>query len=243
MNHMELREILPWYVNGTLTSRELHAVEAHLLDCKRCSREVDELKLLEAAFPSLDEDAPEPSRDLVQEALTNIDKLQSLGGWNPFSRIGALLDSMGAWLRPAILAPAAIALLALVSYQNFWQIPGLERAGLEAGASQDFSVTRLRGVVRGGSYQPVEIAPDSSFVGLSFLVQGAPSVARFRCELIREGTSSPIQVTTLAAAEEVTVPFLAAHLPAGNYRVLVKGEGLDSGQPPLAEFRFELKRK
>ena len=33
--------LLPWFVNGTLSSDELEFVQQHLKECVRCQREVD----------------------------------------------------------------------------------------------------------------------------------------------------------------------------------------------------------
>ena len=39
-------ELLPWYVNATLTEDERHGVEAHLKDCEKCRNEVAYLNTL-----------------------------------------------------------------------------------------------------------------------------------------------------------------------------------------------------
>lgn len=46
----KVRELLPWYVNGTLAGAELAEVERHLHHCRRCQAEVEELRKLRASL-------------------------------------------------------------------------------------------------------------------------------------------------------------------------------------------------
>jgi anti-sigma-K factor RskA len=47
--HKVVDVLLPWFVNGTLESEERALVERHLVDCKRCRREVEWLRELHEA--------------------------------------------------------------------------------------------------------------------------------------------------------------------------------------------------
>lgn len=45
--HNQSMRLLPWYVNGTLSSEELKLVKQHLAGCSECRSEVDELRQLQ----------------------------------------------------------------------------------------------------------------------------------------------------------------------------------------------------
>ncbi len=43
-SHQDIRELLPWYVNGTLDESEHNDVDAHVAGCERCSSDVEVLQ-------------------------------------------------------------------------------------------------------------------------------------------------------------------------------------------------------
>ena len=87
----EIRELLPWYLNRTLSEEEIRKVEEHLKGCSRCQRELKELSWLYSGIAQvgkaeksfhIESDklvlfAEEPEK-LSQEQLTSIkEHLQS----------------------------------------------------------------------------------------------------------------------------------------------------------------------
>ena len=46
-------ELLPWYVNGSLSTEETRKVEAHLKDCPTCQKELQEIKSLSSGTNEL----------------------------------------------------------------------------------------------------------------------------------------------------------------------------------------------
>lgn len=68
----ELRELLPWYANGTLTAEERTRVEAHLARCARCQRELRELQHIKELVALSIERVPEPSEDLFARTIERI---------------------------------------------------------------------------------------------------------------------------------------------------------------------------
>jgi Putative zinc-finger len=50
--HREIRQLLPWFVNQSLSGPELAAVESHLGECLVCRRELQQLKKLSLAIKS-----------------------------------------------------------------------------------------------------------------------------------------------------------------------------------------------
>lgn len=68
----KVRELLPWFVNGTLTGEEQAMVEQHLRRCRRCRAEVEELRETRLELgETLDE--LKPSARLLKETLELID--------------------------------------------------------------------------------------------------------------------------------------------------------------------------
>ncbi len=52
LRHAQCNELLPWFVNRTLASRDARMVENHLGTCLDCRREVEHLKILAAQIGS-----------------------------------------------------------------------------------------------------------------------------------------------------------------------------------------------
>ncbi|HZO92657.1 MAG TPA: DUF4349 domain-containing protein [Candidatus Baltobacteraceae bacterium] len=72
MKH-EIRELLPFYANGTLDEPDRTRVEAELAMCAQCSAELDELRRLAATLRARAESAPPPPPDIFASALARID--------------------------------------------------------------------------------------------------------------------------------------------------------------------------
>lgn len=68
----ELRELLPWYANGTLTEEERAKVTAHLARCARCQRELRELQHIKELVALSVERVPEPSEELFAQTIERI---------------------------------------------------------------------------------------------------------------------------------------------------------------------------
>lgn len=51
----ELRNLLPWYLNQTLSEEEVRKVEAHLKECPKCRKELEELRWLSSGVKELSE--------------------------------------------------------------------------------------------------------------------------------------------------------------------------------------------
>ncbi len=68
----ELKELLPWYANGTLTEEERRRVETHLAQCERCRRELREIQKLRELVALSVESVPEPSEELLTQTVERI---------------------------------------------------------------------------------------------------------------------------------------------------------------------------
>jgi Putative zinc-finger len=102
--HREANELLPWFVNGTLSGLERTRVERHVGECVACSQEVDSLRVLQAVVVHDDEADRHASQALarVKAQLQGPEgkpratlALQSIGSqWRETSR----------WVRYAMVA-------------------------------------------------------------------------------------------------------------------------------------------
>lgn len=68
----ELKELLPWYANGTLTEEERMKVEAHLARCARCRRELQEIRQIKGLVALSVEGVPEPTEELLAQTVERI---------------------------------------------------------------------------------------------------------------------------------------------------------------------------
>ncbi|HME81634.1 MAG TPA: DUF4349 domain-containing protein [Candidatus Eremiobacteraceae bacterium] len=112
MNHQDVAELLPWYVNGTLAPHERAQVEAELASCPLCAGELAELQRIHAAMHEIDQDAPGPSESLMARTSARIDAQPARVGaafsvkdwWNSLTAAGKI----------TVLVPAALAAVLVV---------------------------------------------------------------------------------------------------------------------------------
>jgi hypothetical protein len=76
MNHQEIIELLPWYVNATLSSEEKAIVSSHLEGCAECAGEVRSLTTMRKAVIAVGDQAPAPSPFLLNRALAEIENYE-----------------------------------------------------------------------------------------------------------------------------------------------------------------------
>ena len=77
MNHQQVMELLPWYVNATLQPEERTQVEAHLKGCQECARELEQALELQHAVSG--DPAPEPSPFQFTRALARVEEYERRG--------------------------------------------------------------------------------------------------------------------------------------------------------------------
>jgi hypothetical protein len=116
MKHQDIIELLPWYVNATLSQPEREAVRQHLAGgCRDCARELESLSAMHRAIGELDEQTPEPSPFMLNRALAEIEDFersravrrssQRESWWQPITRL---------WTTPVFARVALATQLALV---------------------------------------------------------------------------------------------------------------------------------
>ena len=126
--HQQVWELLPWYVNGTLSGQDLDLVTGHLPACSDCAEEVARGRDLAVAVSTVPAVATAPSGERLARLLARIDAIEAAGsrdrGWRGRlrERIDAfreLMQSMPAPARWALVAQAALVVLlvAVVAWQ------------------------------------------------------------------------------------------------------------------------------
>ncbi len=84
--HRQVWELLPWYVNGTLSGRDLDLVTGHLPACSDCAEEVARCRDLAVAVGTVTAAvARAPSGERLARLLARIDAIEAAGlrdgGW------------------------------------------------------------------------------------------------------------------------------------------------------------------
>ncbi len=74
MTHHPLSELLPWYVNDTLSLEERTAVEAEVDRCSECATEVEQLTALRDYLVETDAAIEGPSQTLLAKTLARIER-------------------------------------------------------------------------------------------------------------------------------------------------------------------------
>lgn len=115
MKHQDIIELLPWYVNATLSQAEREVVRQHLAGCRECAREVERLSAMQRAISELDEQTSEPSPFMLNRALAEIEDFERNrtvtrthpreNWWQPITRL---------WTSPVFARVALAAQLALL---------------------------------------------------------------------------------------------------------------------------------
>ncbi|HEX8615810.1 MAG TPA: zf-HC2 domain-containing protein [Telluria sp.] len=108
-SHQAMRDLLPWFANGTLGETEAASVRAHLEHCAQCAGEVAWQRQLHAAAPA------EPSGLDPERALTRLmPRLGPQTSAAPPGASGLLAWSGGGWMPWALAGQGAlIAVLAM----------------------------------------------------------------------------------------------------------------------------------
>lgn len=125
--HQRIWELLPWYVNDTLSGPDRERVERHAAGCRRCQDEVEACQRTAVTVKGLGEVAPSPHPVQLQRVLARITRLEEeaeaapgetrergeprTGMWvlgAPLRAIQALIAATPRPLRGALVAQVAI---------------------------------------------------------------------------------------------------------------------------------------
>lgn len=144
MNHREIIELLPWYVNGTLEEDERRTVEAHLKECSPCALEWKQLGTIQAAALEQAAEAPSPSSASLHGVLDRIEEYEGKRSRTPKERIGWLTKLLSAmrepWWQPTpafarVLMAAQLVLVIALGGMLLFQGDESRRGGTASGPS------------------------------------------------------------------------------------------------------------
>jgi hypothetical protein len=114
--HQRVSELLPWYVNGSLSQRERERVEGHHAVCRRCQEEERASRRTAEAVQGAGEVAPTPHPVQFQRVLARIEEAEreetAHGAWRRLAApFRALIDATPRPLRGALVAQVAVILM------------------------------------------------------------------------------------------------------------------------------------
>ena len=112
-SHREVQELLPWYLNGTLSPSEREAVAAHLSGCAECATEAGLLRSVGSAVQDTNETLPPAPEDGWEALLSRVEQERAAhvpwGTGGRFARWWGALPASARWA----LAAQAVAVAAL----------------------------------------------------------------------------------------------------------------------------------
>jgi putative zinc finger protein len=129
VRHRAVWELLPWYVNDTLSGRDLDLVTGHLTACSDCAEEVTRCRDLAVTVATVTAVARAPSAERLARLLARIDAIEATGarhgGWRGRLRdridaLRELLERTPAPTRWALAAQGALVVLLVAALA--WQM-------------------------------------------------------------------------------------------------------------------------
>jgi anti-sigma factor RsiW len=228
MDHQEAvrQQLVERYMLGELTTVQQDEFEAHLFVCPQCSEELRAAAILvDNARAVFRAEAGRPSGADAAEAR------QRGGGAAP-----GFLHRLAQWmtLPPVAQAAALTLLLAVVCYQNLFQIPSL-RGDIEASrAPREVPAFALLPVTRGDD-QVLTVPSGARSVVVSFDLT-APGDSGHVCVFIDESGREWLKLEGAPAPgkEMITLQLDPARIPAGRHQLNVR---TPTGRE-LGRFRF-----
>ena len=108
MTHRNLSELLPWYVNDSLSLEERSVVESEIDACAECAADVEELTSLRDYLVEKDAAVEGPSQTLLAKTLARIEREEHAP--RSIGKLWASLAGLG-WLLAALPAVAAVVIV------------------------------------------------------------------------------------------------------------------------------------
>lgn len=168
-DHLRIRELLPWYANGTLGAAEAARVKAHLAGCLTCRQELARCREMSTGLKSRDEDVWRPSPTHWAQVLETVEAAEA----RPAARWRNRIETLRSWLigtpRPVrwalALQTTLIALLSLAvllpAPQHFETLSRDERStepgvALRIVFTEDITERELRELLHGAQASIVQ---------------------------------------------------------------------------------------
>lgn len=220
MNHQEIQELLPWYINGTLNDRERPLVDQHLRECADCQHELAE----QSEWAAMLKEQPLPAHaDVLSQTLQDI-----IASGEPRQREVAetaeapsnVVAFPSKW--NALLAAAAVFAFGILGYQNLVVLPELNNQVHQALQPRALRAIALAEPVRG--IEPtLTVAPQESLFLELFHPEDQPAYPSYQFELRgpqRSAVTEPMSAPMLG--EKYQLDFRTGWA-AGSYTLTLKG--------------------
>jgi len=113
MTHRNISELLPWYVNDSLSLEERSAVESEIDGCAECAADVEELTSLRDYLLEKDAAVEGPPETLLAKTLARIEREEHAP--RSIGKLWASLAGLG-WLLAALPAVAAVVIIGRLAF-------------------------------------------------------------------------------------------------------------------------------
>jgi putative zinc finger protein len=212
------------YLLGELRPAEREAFEQHFFECSECAEDV-----------RIGFEFTENAKAVFRQEPAPI--YQS-------TRSPARRDWF-AWMRPALLAPAAasLAIVAFSGYQNVIEIPALRAHVEELQRPQIVASTVLAPSSR-SSVPSIAISPAVQFVQLSLAIGALAPAERYQCDLRSDSGKSiaTVPISKLDPDANLTLLIPTASLSIGYYEAVLAGV-TGGAATELDHYRFSVRRE
>ena len=211
--HREIAKLLPWHITHQLSFEESQRVEEHLAGCAACREDLEELRALEGAVLSENEELPQPSTNLMARVLDRVEAVEreqttsrSEQRWNIWQWLGQPQVALAQLIVLVLLATATVVALMRANRLQLLAVREQERAETIATQLAD-EQKRYRTLVETGGEAQRNVAK------LNIIFQPEASEKQIRDLLssvnagIAQGPSSlGVYVLTIPVAEGLTRP-------------------------------------
>lgn len=144
-SHQEIQDLLPWYVNETLTTVEREPIDAHLSQCSICLAELNNLQDLRSAVKVSNERLRFPGEAQIDIVAARVEQFESQRArWTILARFSGWWASLPTLSRRAFAAQAvALMVLAALSVALIIRARNLEAAALQERKRADVNESLL----------------------------------------------------------------------------------------------------
>jgi hypothetical protein len=210
--HREIRELLPWWANGTLDPDRVRRVEAHLERCPACRRDAMLLTELEAAL----EDAPPARRpEAPPEPAPETGRARPVLPWLGWAAAAVLALALG--LRPGVDRETDPGM------RSTRVVPTYRLDAVRRSSSEPMIIPGTAGAEAGDFQLVLHVDLGPGALPLELLLEDAEGRT-----VLREP-----HIERLYEGRFLFVHCAASEVPPGHYVAVLRGMGPEAPEEPL----------